>query len=71
MLAAMSSGVGERQEGVKKVGTKIMAKFGKAWQSVKQARAQQSARRHSERGDMQVGIVHTRGHRANSDLRPT
>jgi len=71
VLAAVSSGIGERQEGVKRVGTMIMAKFGKVWQSGKQARTQQSARRHSECGEIQVGTMHTRGHRVNSDLRPT
>ena len=71
VLAAASSGVGERQEGVKKIGTMIVARFGKLRQSGKQAHAQQSARRHSERGDMQVGIMHTRGHHVNSALRPT
>ena len=71
MLAAASSGVGKLQGGVKRVWTKIVAKFGKARQAGKRARVQQSARRHSERGDMQVGIVHTRGHRVNSDLRLT
>ena len=52
VLAAVSSGIGERQEGVKRVGTMIVAKFGKVWQSGKRARAQQSARRQLERGDM-------------------
>ena len=71
MLAAVSSGVGELQEGVKRAWTKIVAKYGKARQSGKRARAKQSARRHSERGDKQIGIVHTRGHHVNSALRPT
>ena len=52
MLAVASSGVDERQEGVKKIGTMIVARFGKLRRSGKRARAQKSARRHSERGDM-------------------
>lgn len=71
MLAVASSGIGERREGVKKIGTMIVARFGKFRQSGKRAHAQQSARRHSERSDMEVVIVHTCGHRVNSDHRPT
>ena len=71
MLAAVSSGVGELQEGVKRAWTKIVAKYGKARQSGKRARAQQRLGRDAERVDMQVGIMHTRGHRVISDLRPT
>ena len=41
MLAAASSGVGERQEGVKRFGTTIVARFGKARKSAKRAREQQ------------------------------
>ena len=71
MLVAASSGIGERQGGVKKAWTKIVARFGTLKQSGKRARVKQSARRHSGRGDKQVGIVYTRGHRVNFALRPT
>ena len=71
MPVAVSSSIGEHHEGVKKVGTKIMAKFGKAWRSGKRARAKQSARRHLERVDTHAGIMDTRGHHVNSDLGPT
>ena len=71
MLAAASSGVGERQEGVKRAWTKIVAKFGKLRQSGQRAREQQKLGRDAERVDTQVGIVYTRGHRVNSALRPT
>ena len=71
MLAAASSGAGERQEGVKAIETGMVARFGEVRQAGKRARTEQSARRHSERGDKQVGIMHTRGHHVNSALRPT
>ena len=48
MLAAASSGVGERQEGVKGVETAMVEKFGDVRQPGKRARDEQSARRHSE-----------------------
>ena len=71
MPAAASSDIDECQGGVKGVETEMVVRFGMLGPAGQRARAQQSARRHSERGDMQVGIVHTRGHRVNSDLRPT
>ena len=71
MLAAASSGVSERQRGVKGVETKMVANFGALRQSGKRARAKQSAWPHSERVDTQAVIVYTRGHRVNSDLRPS
>ena len=49
VLAAASSGVGERQEGVKGVKMAMVAKFGEVLQPGKRARDEQSAWRHSER----------------------
>ena len=71
MLAAASSGIGERQEGVKRFGTRIVARFGKVRQSGKRAREQQRLGRNPERIGMQVGIVYMRGYRVNSALQPT
>ena len=51
VLAAASSGVGERKGGVKGVGTVIVARFGKAWHGGKRAHAKQGTRRHPERVD--------------------
>ena len=51
MLAATSSGVGERQEGVKRAWKNIVAKFGKLRQSGKRAREQQRLGRDAERID--------------------
>ena len=71
MLTGASSGISERQEGVKRAWTKIVARFGKARQSGKRALEQKRIERDPERVDTQVGIVYTRGHRVNSALRPT
>ena len=71
MLAAASSGVGEYQGGVKRAWTKIVAKFGKARQAGKRARAQQRLGRHSERAGCMPAWLDEHGHRVNSDLRPT
>ena len=71
MLTGASSGISERQEGVKRAWTKIVAKFDKARQSGKRAREQQRLGRDSERVGTQVGNVYTCGHRVNSALRPT
>ena len=71
MLAAASSSVGERHEGVKKVGTKIMAKFGKAWQSAKRARDQQRLGRVAERVGRMPAHLDERDHRVNYYIRPT
>ena len=69
MLAAASSGVGERQEGVKRVGTMIVAKFGKVWQAGKRARNQQRLGRDAERVGHMPARLDERGHRVNSDLK--
>ena len=66
----MSSGVSERQEGVKKVETMIVAKFGKARQAGKQAHAKQRLGRHSERIGCMPGRLDERGHHVNFALRP-
>jgi len=70
VLAAASSGVSERQEGVKGVETEMVVHFGEVQQAGKRAHAEQSARRHSERGDKRVGTVHTRGHRVHFGIEP-
>ena len=70
MLAAVSFGVGERQEGVKGVETGMVARFGEVRQAGKRARAEQSARRHPECGDKHAGIMHTRGHCVHYGIEP-
>ena len=70
MLAAASSGVSERQEGVKGVETGMVARFGEVRQAGKQARAEQSARRLPECGDKQIGTMHTCGHRVHFGIEP-
>ena len=69
MLAAVSSGVGERQERVKGVRTMIVAKIGKARQAGKRARAQQRLRRVAERVGRMPARPDERGHRVNCDIR--
>ena len=71
VLAAVSSGVGERQGGVKSIETMMVARFGMVGLAGKRAREQQRLGRDVERVDTQVGIMYTRGHRVNSALRPT
>ena len=68
MLAAASSGVGERQEGVNNIGTIIMARFGKFRQSGKRARDQQKLGRVAERVNHMPARLDERGHRVNYDL---
>ena len=70
MLSAASSDVGERQEGVKGVGTMIVAKFVKARQAGKRACAQQRLGRIAERVDRMPAHLDERGHRVNYDIRP-
>ena len=71
MLAAASSGVGERQERVMRVGTMTGAKFGKVWQAGKRSREQQRRGRDAERVGRMPARLDERGHRVKSDLRPT
>ena len=54
MLAAASSGVGERQGEVNGVETRMVAKFGTLGQTGEASTREQSARRHSERVDTQA-----------------
>ena len=70
MLAVASSGVGECQGGVKWVETEMVARFGTLGQAAQRARAQQSARRHSERVFCMPARLDERGHRVNYDIRP-
>ena len=71
MLAAASFGIGERQEAVKKVETIIVAQFGTLRQARKRAREQQRLGRVAERVDRMPACLDERGHRVNTDLRPT
>ena len=71
MLAAASSGIGERQERVMRVGTMIGAKFGIVWQAGKQSREQQRRRRDAERVGRMPARLDECGHRVNSVLRPS
>ena len=71
MLAAASSSVGERQEGVKKIGTMIVARFGKFRQSGKRARDQQKLGRVAERVGRMPTHLDECGDRVNYDIRPT
>ena len=71
MPVAVSSSIGEHHEGVKKVGTMIGAKFGKVWQAGKRSREQQRRGRDAERVGRMPARLDERGHRVNSDLRPT
>ena len=71
MLAVASSSVGERQERVKKIGTMIVARFGKFRQVERRARDQQRLGRVAERVGRMPARLDERGHRVNSDLRPT
>ena len=69
MLAAASSGVGERQGEVNGVGTVMVAGFGKVWQAGKRSRKQQRRRRDAERVSRMPARVDERGHRVNYDIR--
>ena len=71
MLAEASSGAGERQERVMRVGTMIGAKFGKVWQAGKRSREQQRRGRDTEWVGRMPACLDERGHRVNSDLRPS
>ena len=71
MLAAASSGVGERQGGVKNVDTMMVARFGMVWQAGKRAREQQRLGRITERVGCMPARLDERGHRVNYDIRPT
>ena len=70
MLAAASSGVGERQGGVNGVETRMVVKFGTLGQTGEASTREQSARRHPERRDKHAGIMHTRGHRVHCGIEP-
>ena len=71
VLAAASSGVGERQGGVNGVEMRMVAKFGTLGQAGEASTREHNTRRDSEIVDMHAGIMDTRGHRVNSPLRPT
>ena len=69
--AAVISGVGECQGGVKGVGTMMVARFGTLGQAGQRARVQGISRRHPERMFCMPARLDERGHRVNYDLRPT
>ena len=69
MLAAASSGIGERQGGVQEVETRMVAKLGMLWLAGQRARAQQSAGRHTECVFCMPARPDERGHRVNRDIR--
>ena len=71
VLAAASSGIGERQGGVNGVETSMVVKFGTLRQVGKRAREQQRLGRVAERVGCMPARLDERGHRVNSDLRPT
>ena len=69
MLAAASSGVGERQGGVKSIETMMVARFGMVGQAGKRAREQQRLGRVAERVGCMPARLDERGHRVNYDIR--
>ena len=71
MLAAASSGVGERHGRVNSIETMMVAKFGLVGQAGKGAREQQRLGRVAERVGCMPARLDERGHRVNYDLRPT
>ena len=71
MLAAASSGVGERQGGVNGVETRMVAKFGTLRQVGKRARDQQRLGHVAERVDRMPNPLDSHGHRVNFGIRPS
>ena len=69
MLAAASSGVGERQGGVKSIERMMVARFGMVGQAGKQAREKQRLGRIAERVGCMPARLDERGHRVNYDIR--
>ena len=69
MLAAASSGIGERQGGVKSIETMMVAKFGMVGQAGKRAHEQQRPGRVVERVSCMPARLDERGHRVNYDIR--
>ena len=70
MLAAASSGVGERQGGVKNIETMMVTRFGVVGRVGKRAREQQRLGRVAERVGCMPARLDERGHRVNYDIRP-
>ena len=70
MLAAASSGVGERQGGVMEVETRMVARGGTLWPAGQRARAQQRRWRRAERAYCMPARSDERGHRVDRDIRP-
>ena len=69
MLAAASSGIGERQGGVNGVETMMVARFGTLRQAGKRAREQQRLGRVAECVGRMPARLDERGHHVNYDIR--
>ena len=70
VLAAASSGVGERQGGVMEVETRMVARGGTLWPAEQQARAQQRRWRRAERAFGMPAPSDERDHHVDRDIRP-
>ena len=70
LLDAASSGVGERQGGVKGVETRMVARGDTLWLAEQRARAQQRRWRRVERAFGMPARSDERGHRVDRDVRP-
>ena len=70
VLAAASSGVGERQGGVKCIKTMIVARFGNTRRAGKRVRAKQERWWRTERVDTKAGTMHTHGQCVNFAIKP-
>ena len=71
MLTAASSSVSECQGEVNGVGTVMVAGFGKVWQAGNRSGEQEKRGRNAERISCMPACLVERGHRVNSDLRPS
>ena len=71
MLAAASSGVGERHGGVKGVETKMVAKFGTLRQVGKRAHANRAFSGTQSAWTRMPAPLDERGHRVDYDIRPS
>ena len=70
VLAAASSGIDERQEGVMGVETRMVARGDTLWPAEQRARAQQRGWRRAERAFGMPTRSDERGHRMDRDIRP-
>ena len=70
MLAAASSGIGEQQEGVKGVETRMVARGDTPMLIEQRARAPQRRWRRAERAFGMLAHSDERGHHVDRDIRP-